>query len=152
LHGWFEQCLEAVRHDLALPFEQLVITQSWANRTMAGESHHGHIHQNSYLSGVFYLTSSDTGPTEFYRDDDWFEFFLLDDPDITRTVSFTSFPDAGKLVLFPSNLDHCVAEHADDEPRYTISFNTFPQGAIGGGPGSRRFLNLKVLPYGRSQR
>ena len=37
-------------------------------------------------------------------------------------------PTAGKLLLFPSSLEHCVEGYASELPRFTVSFNVFPEG------------------------
>ena len=34
--------------------DQLIITQSWINKSGKGESHHEHVHPNSMVSGVWY--------------------------------------------------------------------------------------------------
>jgi uncharacterized protein (TIGR02466 family) len=146
LHTWFATCLELVRRELGLPFEKLKITQSWANKTTAGQSHHGHVHPNSYLSGIFYLTTSMRGKTVFSKPNEWFDFFLID-TDQESMAFFKEPPVAGKLLLFPSSLNHGVEKCRSDVPRFTISFNAFPSGKISSHPGSLRFLNLNVRPY-----
>lgn len=147
LHHWFDECIEQVRRDLGLPFEALTITQSWANKAEKGQGHHGHTHPNSYMSGVFYLTSGDSGVTQFYRLDPWFDFFLINiDTDTQHALSFTTAPVAGTLLLFPSSVAHCVSEHTGDAARLSISFNVFPEGRFDDRKGSLRFLHLRVVP------
>jgi len=148
LHDWFKGCIEEVRMELELPFERLIITQSWANRTLSGEGHHRHTHPNSYMSGVFYLTTAENGRTFFFRRDQWFEFFLLDaDGSADRSIMHAEVPIAGKLLLFPSTLEHCVEAHKSESPRFTVSFNVFPEGRFDFRHDRLRFLNLKVVPF-----
>ena len=61
-------------------------------------------------------------------------------------------PKTGKLIIFPSNFIHSVDENKDDlDPRYTIAFNSFPEGVFERG-GKLRYLNLKVIPKKRHER
>lgn len=148
LHAWFQSCINEVQEDLNLPFERLKITQSWANKTITGQSHHAHTHPNSYMSGILYLTTAEEGSTEFYSLNPWFDFFLiLIDADRQYANVFRQKPIAGKLLLFPSKLEHCVQECVGEAPRFTVSFNVFPEGRFDHKPGTRRFLELSVTPY-----
>lgn len=148
LHQWFSDCIEETRRELELPFERLVLTQSWANRATRGQSHHRHTHPNSFMSGLFYLTGEEGGKTQFFQFDRWFNFFLITiENDEDHRLVHSELPTAGKLLLFPSTLEHCVEQHAKDEPRFTISFNVFPEGRFNDRPGNLAFLNLKIIPY-----
>lgn len=149
LHNWFNSCIENVKLDQKLPLDKIVITQSWANRTNFKEFHQAHKHANSFLSGVFYLSTSETGYTWFSRKNKWYDFFLLKPgysyPTGNERMYYKERPEIGKLILFPSNITHSVEEHEDPTtPRYSIAFNTFPEGNFEKG-GKLRHLNLKVL-------
>ncbi len=133
LRAWVGSCLAETMKSRGYEYS-VRITQSWFNRTEKGQWHHRHCHANSLFSGVLYLTPSDS--------ETWFS-----------TVSIWPAPDEnlpfyggsssphevisriqtqpGVLVVFPSNLDHSVNEHTLEEPRYSISFNTFPTGSFG---------------------
>lgn len=132
LHDWFNDCLAKVKNDLQLPFTKIVITETWSNKSFKNEWHHGHIHFNSFLSGVFYLNTSDTGNTWFSIDNFWYDFFLIENnlaKDFNadkRLVIHKESPEMGKLILFPSKIFHSVDNHEDKEPRFSIAFNTFP--------------------------
>jgi hypothetical protein len=149
IHMWFLKCINEVVSDLKfLEVENLVITQSWANRSTRGESHHLHSHPNSFMSGVFYFTSSEPGEggeTEFFTTNIpiWYKSPFMSRHDDVITVR----PEAGALILFPSNLLHKVLVHESDTPRYTIAFNTFPDGQCGN-KNSLRSLNIKTQGFG----
>ena len=149
LHVWFAECIEQVRRHLGLPFERIVITQSWANRSMEGQWHARHCHPNSYLSGVFYLdASSQSGFTEFIRSDPWFDFFLLEgEGDRGHELRHQVAPRPGVLLLFPSSMDHLVGCYTDSQPRFSIAFNAFPEGRISPTRRNLRFLEILVKPY-----
>ena len=38
---------------------EVYITQSWASISTPGQFHHGHVHQNSLISGVLYLSAEE---------------------------------------------------------------------------------------------
>lgn len=133
--NWVNDCLDEVKTLYNYECEKLSITQMWANKTEYRGWHHGHIHPYSIVSGIFYITESNS-QTWFTVEDHW------------KKVSQSLFPIGkmnpyahvitkintcpGKLIIFPSNLYHSVNEHMiEKNPRYSISFNTFPSGVVG---------------------
>ena len=129
LHEWFAKCLEEARVHFKFPFEKIVLTQSWANKTITNEQHHLHTHPNSLISGIFYLTSHESGATFFEKEDSWKTnlFFNNDSNKINTKIK----PTSGKLLLFPSQIRHGVTKIESLEERYSIAFNAFPSGKIG---------------------
>jgi len=123
---------------------KVYITQSWLNVTHPGESHHKHIHRNSFLSGVFYVQAD--------KNLDTITFFksynpLMFDLDPTEYNVFNSdqweIPvETGKLLLFPSDLAHQVKPLSHANNRVSISFNTFISGTLG----NETNVNHLVLP------
>ena len=125
---WFIECLQQVRGYKRYMFNgKFIITQCWANKTTTGGSHHVHNHPNSILSGIFYLT--DSTPTRFTAPLTWDVPLIqtLNDEQTTSTIQ----PECGKLLIFPSTLLHGTDRMINDEPRYSMSFNTFIEGEIG---------------------
>lgn len=129
LHEWFAKCLEEARLHFKFPFEKIILTQSWANQTFKSEQHHLHTHANSLISGIFYLTSHESGETFFQKEDSWKMnlFFNNNSNKINTKIK----PIAGKLLLFPSQIWHGVTKVESLEERYSIAFNAFPTGKIG---------------------
>jgi uncharacterized protein (TIGR02466 family) len=144
IHGWFQQCVNEVKNDLDLPFDSLPIVQSWSNRSLKGMWHHGHTHDFSFLSGIFYLNTADFGKTWFSVNNTWYDhsliYFKIKD---SKILIHREAPEEGKLVLFPSHIYHSVDNWENDEPRYSIAFNTFPCGRFGV-PDEKCSLNLKI--------
>jgi len=123
-HKWFQECIDKVRKDLTI-IDNISITQSWATKTYSSEWHHPHHHPYSIISGVFYLTDSDA-ETWFSIPSIWSQPPVFDRfTDKNTDVIHKNKTEPGTLVLFPSSLYHSVNEHRSDDPRYTISFNTF---------------------------
>ena len=110
------------------------ITQSWFNYNRKGNTHHIHNHRNSIISGIMYLQGT-SGTTVFKRPND-LSFVNLFDFDIQleneyNNREFYMLPQVGKLILFPSMLEHYVTENKNNETRITLSFNTFIKGDFG---------------------
>jgi uncharacterized protein (TIGR02466 family) len=140
LADWINSCLEEIRLDLNFFCDSLKITQSWANRSSDSEYHHNHIHPNSILSGIIYLTESNS-PTLFGFENDW---YCTTDGDSRSSIkiSFDSEKSVlfhkcdsipGDMIIFPSNFRHSTDCHQSDNgsDRLSISFNVFPTGKIG---------------------
>lgn len=127
LHLFLDNCLQEVNSYLKLPFEKMVLTQSWANKSLKNQEHHSHTHSNSFMSGIIYLTTHKSGQTYFETKNIWkTNLFFKSSRQGHRIV-----PEAGKVLIFPSELRHGVLKLEEDEERYTISFNAFPSGNIG---------------------
>jgi len=123
-------------YDFDIDKVQLYITQSWTNLTKKGEFHHMHNHQNSIISGVFYFEGNKDDVIEFYNPNPWLGVnrWAVDAKEINDFNSQTYWwpADIGTLILFPSQLEHAVPEVEGDRDRYSMSFNTFFRGQIGG--------------------
>jgi uncharacterized protein (TIGR02466 family) len=115
---------------------QVYITQSWFNYTEKGQSHHNHVHTNSWLSGCLYLTADmDSDSITFYRKEHAFIDRFSIPPKTHNPFNAQSwkFPVAtGDIILFPSSLQHGVSPLTNDTTRVSLSFNTFIKGQLGG--------------------
>lgn len=120
------QYFKEVGHDVdLLPF--LKIGKMWFNINRVGSYHGKHIHRNSYLSGVYYIKASDKSAPICFDDPKLpLRMFEVDsNPDSPYMIEYKEFfPESGKLLLFPSYLQHEVKQqiHENDE-RISISFN-----------------------------
>lgn len=131
LINWFNKCLEEVKTDLKLICGRLETTLTWVNRSESGEWHHLHRHPNSWASGIFYLSES-PAKTWLSKRSHWFpEQPVLELRQDEELVIEKVTSEPGKLIVFPSWIPHSVTEHFGPEPRYTISFNSFPLGQMG---------------------
>jgi uncharacterized protein (TIGR02466 family) len=120
--------LEAVGHDVP----DFAITQCWLNVNRPGERHHRHHHPNNFVSGVYYLEASpQSGSIAFHRPG---LAELL--PTRLKATPFTfdlwhEEARTGKLVLFPSRLEHSVEPNRSAQNRLSISFNVMFRGPVG---------------------
>src|SRR6476620_5371799 len=103
---------------------QFEIMQCWANKSKSKMDHHAHRHPNSIVSGVFYFNNGD-GDTEFYREVLEADVIRPSTGQLTpfNSKTFRIRPQFGKLILFPSHLQHRVLVHqSESEDRITIAF------------------------------
>ena len=142
-----EEQLKIYVEQVICPKEELdfYITQSWLNITKPGGYHHNHSHQNSIISGVFYISTEEDDKITFTDPNVKIKELISLEPkgyNLWNSITW-SFPSiTNELVLFPSWLDHRVDpnEKATTD-RISISFNTF----VGGTLGSRKDLTELIL-------
>jgi hypothetical protein len=134
LKAWVKDCLQQVGEAEEFGDYEYAITQSWGNWSNTGDWHHRHRHGNSILSGILYLTDS--------KAETWFSMASIWPPNFYEVIMGGQYyppeevihkepSEKGKLIVFPSTLDHSVNEHKGDEPRLTLSFNAVPTGEFG---------------------
>ena len=114
--------LDKLNHE----YEDIQISNSWANSVGSNESIHSHSHANSYISGVFYFdNSSDIEFTDPLINQWAFKSSTLS----TTSVPITPLPNL--LLLFPSFLYHRVIPNQNTQTRLSIAFNIIPKGEFG---------------------
>ena len=108
----------------------VVVQKSWAVVLGKGGGVQTHNHPNSHLSGVLWIKIPDesskfrfTNPMLFQR---WQELEHYTSEfkaawNVFPTFHFT--PKEGRLMLFPSDLDHEVLQNESEEDRISYSFN-----------------------------
>ena len=113
----------------------LRITQSWLNKNKPGESHHPHAHQNSYLSGVLYISCLQNDSinihNRLYRMCNDMKFPIKKTTIWNSAAALVNVKE-GDLIIFPSWVPHHVdVNETKDVDRISLSFNTFPIGEMG---------------------
>lgn len=142
---FIQSCLNTYFKAIYQPKEEEVsieITQSWLNYTKQGQFHHKHAHPNSLISGVFYLSSDEADKIFFHRGG--YSRIKIDPKDwnLFNSESWWLEATTGKLIVFPSELEHMVEQVQTDHTRISLSFNTFPKGIVGT---NHSLTELKVL-------
>jgi hypothetical protein len=107
------------------------ITQSWLNWTKKDESHHSHIHQNSIISGVFYIETD--AEDKIYFNNHVPNTFKIQPTEYNELNSAVWWLETKKmsLLLFPSHLNHEVYVKKNNTTRISLAFNTFVTGYLG---------------------
>lgn len=146
LNTYVNQKLDEVSKDVRydLYTETLKTTLMWVNKSDYMQWHHPHVHPWSILSGIIYLRGN-AGQTWFSRSNEYeldrrFLSTCNDNtkPDGLFEIIYKHKPKNKTMIIFPSMLKHSVDENTSEEPRITISFNSFFSGESG---------NLGCLTY-----
>jgi len=97
-----------------------------------------HYHGNSILSGVYYLkTPPNSGNINFHKNCLHMNIFPpsirmeYDTVNYFNVDQYTLIPKEGKIVLFPSHLQHSVDINKSDIDRYSCAFNFYLKGRLG---------------------
>ena len=130
--SFFKECIDDYCNTIINSEQRLAITQLWGNRNPKGSKHHEHVHPNSIISGVFYLRQDPKlPPIQFSKS---IQSAMKLDPKKYNNLNSDTFllPCIdGELILFPSNLKHSVPINMGEEPRISMSFNTFSIDTLG---------------------
>jgi uncharacterized protein (TIGR02466 family) len=111
---------------------EVYIKQSWGNVTNPGQYHHKHSHPNSFLSGVLYFhAEKNIDKITFFKNELAQLKLKTNNWNLFNSESWYFPVETGKLVLFPSTLQHMVTTTESKEPRISLAFNTFLRGDLG---------------------
>ena len=137
LKQFCEEHIKTYVEQVIYPKEELdfYITQSWLNITKPGEFHHDHSHNNSLISGVFYISTEEDYKITFSDPNTRVKElikFEQNEYNLFNSTSWFFSSVVNELVLFPSWLDHRVdTNEKATTDRISISFNTFVKGTLG---------------------
>lgn len=134
LHKFCLQSATTYFQELWKPKKELTlyITQSWINYTSKGQFHHKHEHPNSFISGVFYVNADGEKDKIIFFNEKYAHIKVFPtEYNMFNSDSWWIPVSTGKLVLFPSSLEHMVESVIADQERISLSFNTFMKGPIG---------------------
>lgn len=115
---------------------QIFLTNSFISIKEKNGFHHVHIHENSFISGTFYISlPNNSSKIIFHKKPEIFKGFENFTYDVREYNAFNSpkiYLDVapGDLIIFPSHIQHSVEENNDDEPRIVLSFNSFIKGTF----------------------
>ena len=119
---------------------ELIFTQSWLTKhDNIPQQTFAHRHQNSILSGTYYINASkeDAG-INFYKDNDLFEKYIKWEQEPKHVEnnkyaweSIEVKAETGLLVIFPSWLKHAVNGNTKNNVRCSLAFNTWFKEQIG---------------------
>jgi uncharacterized protein (TIGR02466 family) len=102
---------------------------SWINFFYPNQTEHQHNHYGNFVSGVYYVTGSEkSGAYRFFdpavQKTMWKGAYLSQaENSIVNLTSGQYLPEGGKMILFPSWLEHSVLKNTSNEPRISIAFN-----------------------------
>jgi uncharacterized protein (TIGR02466 family) len=147
--GWQSKDFRPGTHPALKELEEKIITQAeqcirdygyvenqchvfignmWININGKDNTNSVHIHDNSFISGAYYVKARPgQGNINFYRDH-YHDYSIASQAPIDHytpiSASAISYPPITKrLMLFPGSLPHGVERNELDEDRISISFN-----------------------------
>ena len=106
--------------------DNLVLGNFWVNINQKYDYNRSHDHQNSILSGVYYVDCEGDDVGNFVAErDDSAEFFLGTYKNVSgfTGTSFSITPLTGFAFLMPSWVLHSVEQNLTDRDRISIAFN-----------------------------
>jgi uncharacterized protein (TIGR02466 family) len=121
-----EQCVRDYGYNESVC--HLIIENFWFNINSQNNSNMVHIHDNSFLSGTFYVKATpDQGSITFYKNHA-LDYIVTSQAPIDRYTSvsasaITYEPMTGKLLMFPGMLPHGVGYNPTTEARISLAFN-----------------------------
>jgi len=132
IKNFIYESLNKFTKNILVSDQRLVVTQCWLNKNPKGSKHHEHVHPNSIISGVFYFKQDPKLPPISFSKS--IQHAMKLDPKKYNNLNSETFLlpcTDGELILFPSNLKHSVPINMGDEPRISMSFNTFSIDTLG---------------------
>ena len=121
---------------------QIHITQSWLNLNSKGEYANIHVHPNSIFSGVFYFNADPETDKLYFTSGKYLQITINPSHcDLLNSRTWWFPAETGKLLIFPSDLQHFVETVQTDEDRISLAFNVFIRGTIG----AEHSLDMLVL-------
>jgi len=114
-------------------------TTSWVTKTEPNGYCQKHLHQNSFLSGVYYPIGNEGFNIKFYKEEYFWGVRATVNNDLNADWYNINIAENSILILFPSNLRHSIEKNLSDKMRYSIAFNTLPLGVIGTGDSKINF-------------
>ena len=112
-----------------------MITQSWVNVNKPNEFTHRHVHPNSFVSGVLYLSvQGQNAGIMFHKPQHQSNngTYTLQ-PKSTGKDAQSEMVSVknGDLVIFPSFLMHSVPKNTTDTDRWSLAFNSLTKDTVG---------------------
>ena len=103
---------------------------AWININKPGDYNIKHVHPTNHLSGVLWIKCLENSGDIVFDSPNNFESFLENksyDDDFKKSNfiddSYHCYPTEGRMIVFPSHLQHHVQENKSNEDRISVSFN-----------------------------
>jgi len=97
------------------------VRESWCNIGGANSFQHFHLHGDTDLSGVYYHQTNSHDGDIVFRNPSLVNRFHKLTYNIDNSVNYK--PEVGKILLFPSFLEHAVYHNNTDHKRISVTFN-----------------------------
>ena len=122
LEGYINDCVRSFLNHLQSDVKQIKRLHSWVNYSSKYQYQNQHNHMPAKISGVYYIKSNEKDGNLRIHSPIRHLPQLVNDTNLSfNLVEYT--PQAGKIVLFPSWVEHSVRPNMTDDTRISISFN-----------------------------
>lgn len=107
---------------------RLIFNNMWFNINYTNNSNSVHFHDNTFISGCFYLKATpDQGNITFYKNYA-LNYIVASQAKLLENTALnvgaiTHEPNTGKLLMFPGYLPHGVGHNPTKETRISLGFN-----------------------------
>jgi len=125
LNTWIKKQASAFAKDLGFKNTDKIKDMGWFNIYKKNDYQEWHNHNFYLVSAIYYLKTSEASAKT------WFKSPLPENPNIPEHdpnnpytwKRFFIYPKNNTLILFRSDLDHCVESHQNDSERITLAYN-----------------------------
>jgi len=107
-------------------YEDYICDAAWFNINYANTFQEFHLHENSIFSAVYWVNVPDNSGHLRFQDPRPPDMLTVKNGKKTSPLTFDQIiatPKTGSLVIFRSNLRHCVTVCKNVDPRISIAFN-----------------------------
>jgi uncharacterized protein (TIGR02466 family) len=133
LKNKFFECIKYLINNILFYKNNFFITRSWLTKTEPQGSSEGHVHSNSWLSGVYYPEYDEGHQIRFYNDVPEIFGTTPNEYNIWNSLDWTFTPKKNNLIIFSSRLRHKILTNNSLKTRYSLAFNILPNGTFGNG-------------------
>lgn len=110
--------------DLQHPYSFVRMDESWINYSKPGYYQEFHMHPESDISGILYVTAPEnSGDLMFNSPAGAYNYHKLTHRSNRMHASVTYRPYEGRAILFPSYMEHMVGLNKSNDERISIAFN-----------------------------
>jgi len=106
------------------------VVSLWLNKRDPNTDHTAHMHQNTFLSGVFFLENTNL-PLCFLRPQSLPILPIVDEYNEFNSNKLRHHGFKDSIVLFPSYLYHFISVNEDKKSRLTLAFDIILRGDYG---------------------
>lgn len=106
--------------------DNFILDEAWFNIYNKNDFQEYHSHSKHSLSAVYFLCSSEKNSANIFfkspiNDDSQEPFSQPFTPFTFKTANY--YPTPGRLIIFRSNINHCVERHTSDKLRISLAYN-----------------------------
>ena len=125
--------------------ERFYYSRSWFTQLKKCESGSRHSHREAIFSGVLYLEGVKPAEIQLRNPNEDIVSYVMssDNPANYSHVNFHT--KVGRVILFPSYINHSTLEQAEDEQRISMAFDITSMSVDGGGVGPPPLRLVKEL-------